>query len=47
MLSKIKRWLYKKKLQWIEGQCRHLCCLCKFKKDCGIIEDNYVGIKIE
>ncbi len=45
--SKIQYYILKKYLQWIDGQCRHLCCFCEFRKDCSIIDDNYVGIKIE
>lgn len=45
--NKIQKFITKKYLQWIEGQCRHLCCFCDFKHECGIIEDNYVGIDVD
>ena len=45
--NKFQKFMTKKHFQWIEGQCRHLCCLCEFKKECGIIDDNYVGIDVD
>lgn len=45
--NKIQKFLYKKYLQWINGQCRHLCCFCDFKHECDIIEDNYIGYTID
>ena len=21
-------------IKWVKGECRHLCCLCKFRNEC-------------
>lgn len=35
--------------KWIKGECRHFCCLCKFKQDClkCLAEEEKNKIKFE
>ena len=42
-MKKVK-WLIKVLyVKWIMGECRHLCCVCKFHNQCfDNLEDDYV-----
>lgn len=37
------------KRKWIKGECRHFCCLCKFKEEClkCLLEEEKNKIKFE
>ena len=30
----LKKWLMKMKIKWVNGQCRHLCCVCTYRNQC-------------
>ena len=42
IMKKLKRTLKVLYIKWIMGQCRHLCCVCKFHNQCfDNFEDDY------